>query len=341
MLTMNVFLALLSGLLCVFLVLITAIHPQKPQYSLSEVRRRGRHSKEDAFELRRQEARPGITILLRTVRTVLLVLFVGSAVGAFGWGWGIALSLVVAVAYPVIARIRAIRGYAQTLYRSIELPLIDFIMKFERAVYAFREPSTVLHATPRRIFSQEDLAELIQNSKDVISADERQLLSSAMTFFAKEVSEVMTPKSVINFIKKSEFLGPLVLDELHALGHSRLPVINKDLDHIVGVLHIRDLLSLDVRESTTAEQAMEKKVFYIHENDTLEHALAAFLKTRHHLFIVINENRETVGLLTLEDVMEALIGRKIMDEDDIHEDLRAVAAHEGKTNNAAPGHVDL
>ena len=56
---------------------------------------------------------------------------------------------------------------------------------------------------------------------------------------------------------------------------------------------------------------------------------------------MINKNRETVGLLTLEDVMESLIGRKIVDEDDIHADLRAVAEREGKTNNAAEGRVDL
>jgi CBS domain containing-hemolysin-like protein len=106
-------------------------------------------------------------------------------------------------------------------------------------------------------------------------------------------------------------------------------------------LHLRDLLSLDVKRSTTAEKAMEKKVYYIHEKDTLEHALAAFLKTRHHLFIVINDQRETVGLVTLEDVLETLIGRRIVDEDDIHADLRAVAEREGRLNNQAPSHIDL
>jgi CBS domain containing-hemolysin-like protein len=109
--------------------------------------------------------------------------------------------------------------------------------------------------------------------------------------------------------------GPLVLDELHALGHSLLPVINKNLDNDVGILHLRDLLSLDIRNSMTAESAMEKKVFYINQNDTLEHALAIFLKARHHLCIVTNDALETVGLVTLEDVMEALIGRRIISEE--------------------------
>jgi putative hemolysin len=106
-------------------------------------------------------------------------------------------------------------------------------------------------------------------------------------------------------------------------------------------VHLRDLLSLDVRESKTAEQLMEKKVYYIRHDDSLQHALAAFIKTRHHLFVVINESRETVGLLSLEDVLECLIGQKIIDEDDVHSDLRAVAARAGALNNRGEGHVDL
>lgn len=340
---MSIVLAFVSALIFICLVLAAAMHPLAPRLSHSELRRRAKHSgaKNDELEMRRYEAQPMLTTFLRTLRAVLLVLLVCALIGAFGWGFGILLALVSAVMYPVIGRLKTVHTWAVRLYAKIESWLLRVSEKYSRVMLAVREPATSLQSQPRRIFSREDLAELIQNSKEVISAQERALLSSAFAFFGKTVSDVMTPRTVINFIKQSEFIGPLVLDELHALGNSRLPVIDEDLDHVVGVLHIRDLLSLDVRKSMTAERLMEKKVYYIREDDTLEHALAAFLKTRHHLFIVINENRETVGLITLEDTIEALIGRTILDEDDIHADLRAVAAQEGKSNNAAPGHVDL
>ena len=86
---------------------------------------------------------------------------------------------------------------------------------------------------------------------------------------------------------------------------------------------------------------MEKKVYYIREDQTLDHALAAFLKTRHHLFVVVNGYRETAGIITLEDVIEALLGRKIVDEFDLHDDLRAVATREAKTNNNVETGVTL
>lgn len=338
---MSILLSIVSGLVFVCLVFAAALHPATPRMSHSELRRRAKQAQAQALELRRFEAHAQLKTLLTTVRAVLLVLFVCALLGAFGWGWGILFALIGAVGYPAVARLRIVLDWSRVLYQKIEAPLLQLSEKYARVMLAIREPSTATQSHPRRIYSREDLAELIQNSKEVISPEERALLGSAFAFFNKTVSEVMTPRSVINFIKQTEFIGPLVLDELHALGHSRLPVINEDLDHVVGVLHIRDLLSLDVRKSMTAEKLMEKKVYYIHEGDTLEHALAAFLKTRHHLFIVINENRETVGLITLEDTIEALIGRAIVDEDDIHADLRAVAAQEGASNNAAPGHVDL
>lgn len=338
---MGIFLLIVSVLVFAVLVAVTAMHPTRPRQSLAELKRRLKKSEVVAVELDRHELHAAMTTLLRSIRAVLLVLLVCLLIGALGWGWGIATSIIVAVIYPGLARIGVVLKWGRLLYTRIEPRLLDVAAKFEKLFHGLREPTQEIHAMPLQFHSRDELAETIERSGEVLSDKERGLLASALVFSDKTVDSVMTPRSVIDFIQQSEFLGPLVLDELHALGHSRLPVINKDLDHVVGVLHLRDLLSLDIKRSVTAEKAMEKKVYYIHEDDTLEHALSAFLRTRHHLFIVINQNRETVGLLTIEDVIETLIGRRIVDEDDIHADLRAVAAREGKSNNTAPGHVDL
>lgn len=337
---MSVFLVILAIVVFVCLILTAAMHPVRPAFTRAELKRRSKKSDTYVLELDRYELHPALITVLRTIRAILLVGMVGLLLGAFGWG-GIFIALLLAILYPSIARIGGIRRAAQDIYRKIEPKLLDFSARFERVLHTFREPTTIINESLPTINSREDLAELIDNSKEVVGPSERLLITAALSFPDKKVSEVMTPRSVIDFIKKDEFLGPLVLTELHELGHSRLPVIGEDLNHVVGILHLRDLLSLDVRHSTSAEKAMEPKVFYIREDDTLEHALAAFIKNRHHLFIVINKNRETVGLITLEDVMEVLIGRPIVDEDDIHDDLRVVAEREGQSNNQAPGHVDL
>lgn len=338
---MTTLLVMLTIILAAVLVFVTAVHPQPATLTISELKRRAKKSKTYRKDLHRAEMQSVMVALLRSIRTILLVLVACTSIGALGWGWGIVLAVVIGLSYPALARVSLVQRESWKFYEQVEPSVLRFSERFQRVLLAFREPLQGSVGTVRRIHSRDDLTELIQSSPDVVGVYERELLGSALEFFGKTVNQIMTPRSVINFIKDSEFLGPLVLDELHAMGHSRLPVIAEDLDHVVGVLHLRDLLSLDIKRSTTAEKAMEKKVFYIREDDTLEHALAAFIKTRHHLFIVINRNRETVGLLTLEDVIEALIGRQIIDEDDVHEDLRAVAEQEGRRNNSAEGGVDV
>ena len=339
---MFTFLVIVVSLLFILLVVVASMRPIPSIVSRFELdRRASKANKEAKLALRRERLLPDVLALQRVVVSILLVAVVLLSVVTFGWVIGVAVGFIVALQYAVISRFGPLMRLTHRLYERIELPLLRFIEKSSGLFVFLRGVSGHDTDTYHRFDSREELQELINKSGDILSSNERSLIVNGLVFSSKEVRSVMTPKSVVSTIKKSEFLGPLVLDELHQLGHSRLPVISSDLDHVVGILHLNDLLSLDIKRSVTAEKAMDPKVYYIHQDDTLEHALAAFLKTHHHLFIVINDLRETVGILTIEDVLEALIGHKIVDEDDNHEDLRAVAAKKAKTNNQPGDHVDL
>ncbi|MGH7218539.1 MAG: CBS domain-containing protein [Candidatus Microsaccharimonas sp.] len=318
---MSIFLGILAVLFLGGLVLASAMQPVRSTLSLKELRRRAKTSDSYTLELDRYELYPAVVTLLRVLRAVFLVVLTCLLIAAFGWLIGIVLAVVVAIFYGSVGRLAAAKKASSSLYAKIEPKLLDFAARFIKVLEALREPSVKIRESVPKVHSQEELSDLIEHSGEVVGENERRLLTAALAFPGKKVKSIMTPRAKIDSIKHTEFLGPLVLDELHALGHSRLPVINKDLDTVVGILHLRDLLSLDVRNSMTAENAMEKKVFYINQNDTLEHALATFLKARHHLFIVTNDALETVGLVTLEDVMEALIGRRIISEEGNHADL--------------------
>lgn len=308
---MHIFLVILTVVLFVGLVLLAGLQPVRSALSLKELKRRSKHSDAGVLELDRYELYPALTTLIRGVQAILLVVLVCTAIGGFGWGVGVLVALILALVYPAVSRAKFISRWIRTFNKKIEPFLLDTASRFEGVLQAFREPSVAIRAPIVAAHSREELTEIIDHSKDILDQKERQLLMAALAFPAKTVESCMTPREDIHFIKRTEFLGPLVLDELHAKGHSRLPVIAEDLDHIVGVLHLRDLLSLDIRQSTTAENAMEKRVHTIAHTETLENALNVLLKTRHTLLIVINESSETVGLLTLEDVIEVLTGRKL------------------------------
>lgn len=338
---MFTFLVVLHSILLVALVLVTALRPPRVVHRQSELERRAKRSVAAKKELERLTLEPDIRTLLRLKQALLLVIVVLLSVVTYGWVIGVIVALGVVLFYPAVSRIPAFYRLADTLYGKLEPTIIRFVAWAQPVFHFLRDMQLPPIATVIRADSREEFAEMVANSTDVLSSDERRLITASLDFKDKQVKTIMTPRAAIDSIESSEFLGPLVLDELHALGHSRLPVTKGDIDHIIGILHIRDLLSLDRKQSTTAEKAMDAKVYFINENDSLEFALKTFLKTRHHLFVVVNKNRETVGLLSLEDVIEALIGRSIMDEDDVHEDLQKLAQEKGAENNNTPHGVTL
>lgn len=318
-----------------FLLLIVAgVRPLRTTLSVFELERRNQAGDDTArILLRREQLLPDIMSLQRVLGALLLVIVVLLSVATFGWFIGTVLAVIVALEYGAVARLPSLRRLAQKLYRRIEPSVLDIAERYPAVFKFLRSVPFEGMTVDRAIDSREELQHIVANSGTVLSPDEKKVIVHSLTFSQKLVSTVMTPRSVIDSIKKSEFLGPLTLDDLHKTGHSRLPVVDGDIDHVIGVLHLQSLLALDIKRSVTAEKAMEPRVFYIRQDQTLQHALAAFLRTHHHLFIVVNEFRETVGLLTLEDVIEALLGRKIIDEFDTHDDLRVVALRNPRANN--------
>jgi CBS domain containing-hemolysin-like protein len=338
---MHSFQIILTGLSFILLLFFSAIRPTGSRFSEFELKRRIEMGDKEAEKaMTREELLVDIISLQRALTALFLVVFVLLCVVTFGWLFGIILAVIISLEYGLIARIGLIKSWSQRLYNRFEKDIIRFIKK---APYLFK----LLRSMPssgdgnRPIASRQELQHLVDESVGVLTNEEKSLIVHSLSFGDQLVSSFMTPKSMIDSIKNSEFLGPLTLDDLHKTGHSRLPVVKGDIDHIIGILNLQSLLALDIKRSTTAEKAMEPKVFYIRGDQSLQHALAAFLKVKHHLFIVVNEFRETVGLLSLEDVIEALIGRKIIDEFDNHDNLREVAMRNPHGNNHPENHKDV
>lgn len=339
---MFTFLVILTVIVVAALVLAAGIQPTRSSISKFELKRRsGKGHTQAEATLKREALLSDINSVQRITVSLLLVLSVIVSIATFGWLIGVIVAVIIAFEYGALARLKPVRDVSEKLFTLIEPSLSKFVIWAETAFAFIRTAPLEDTDRFRRIDSREELQHIVSQSEGVLSPEEKKLITEGLSFSDKTVKSVMTPKGMIDSVKKSEFLGPLVLSELHDLGHSRIPVIDGDIDHIVGILYVRDLLTIDEKKSVTAEKAMHPKVFYIHEDDTLGHALAAFLTAHHHLFIVVNEFRETVGLLSLEDVIEALLGRKIIDEDDNHEDLRSIAVSNPRANNQPETHTDV
>ena len=326
----------------VLLVALSALVPKTSNTTNFELHRMADAGSEAAkFDLKRDESTQDISSLMKVAASVLLVLVVILSIAVFGWFTGAIIAAIAGFSYAPLGRTPFIRRKVADIYSHYEPQIIDFVLKHQKAIWWLRSVAPEIADT--QIHSKDELEHLVQNAGNVLTDDQKKLLLGSIAFDTRLVRDIMTPRTMIESIKKSEILGPLILDALHKSGHSRFPVVASDIDHIVGTLYLRDVLKIDTsrKHTATVETAMDKHVYYIHEDQTLVHALNAFLKTHHHLFIVINEFRETVGILSLEDTMEALLGRKIVDEFDDHDDLRAVAARKAKAHRSTATEQDV
>lgn len=338
---MTIVMFILSIVFLGALVVVASFAPKRSRYSTFELLRR-KKAGQPGIELdeQREALYADIVSVQRVVQAILLVGFVLAIVATFGWLVGGLIAVLASLEYGMISGTRILRRFGAKLYDTYETRIMTQIEKHQGIIRWFRTAVPV--SERRNIDSREELEHLVADSQGVLATDEKQLILASLKFDGRRVDEIMTPKSVVETVKSSEVLGPLVLHDLHKTGHSRFPVVGEDIDHIVGILYVHDVLTLDTSNKHTSkvESAMSKRVYYIRQDHTLDQALSAFLSTHHHLFIVINEFRETVGILTLEDTLEALLGRRIVDEFDAHDDMRAVASRNATKKSAPNRSVD-
>ena len=141
--------------------------------------------------------------------------------------------------------------------------------------------------------------------KEVINDNQRNIIAAAMSFKDRKVKEIMLPKDQMTFVYENDYLGPVMLDKLYKSGFEHFPVLDKQ-KHIVGVIHTESLNSLEIRKTDKASKYLDKNVFYLREDYTLDQALAAFMRTNSFIFMVINKSEELVGLMSFEMMMKFL-----------------------------------
>ncbi len=205
------------------------------------------------------------------------------------------------------------------LLKPITLPLGRIFDRF-----LDEEPVTLTKADLSKLITE------VEPEDTDISTDELRILKHALNFSDKTVHDVMTPRSVMTAVKVNDTLSPVVLDELHKSGHSRFPVLNEDGKEMVGILYLHDMMKM--KSHALVKEVMRSKVYFVHEDRELDDVLQAFLKTKQHLFVVVNSFAEAVGLITIEDVIEQILGKLIIDEFDRYDDMREVAARAAKSH---------
>jgi metal transporter CNNM len=186
------------------------------------------------------------------------------------------------------------------------------------------------------VYSKHELIKLIEDHEDLkesdIDEDEERILKGALSFSEKRVESIMTPRTTMFVLQYDQILDKKIIAEISKLGHSRIPVYKNNRDEIVGLLFVKDLIKIDYKNKKVGEVARQNVIF-VDAKKKLDDLLNDFKKTKQHLFIVMGEFGGVSGLVTIEDVIEEIIGEEIMDEYDRFDDMQRVAKEKLKKKN--------
>jgi CBS domain containing-hemolysin-like protein len=162
----------------------------------------------------------------------------------------------------------------------------------------------------------EELAAVLAQSRreGTIEGSQADLLSGALDLAERPVRDVMAPRDQIVAVT---LRTPMAEVErlVNERGHSRIPVIGRDLDDIVGFVHVKDLLQPARGADGPLSLRRLRRMLEVREDEALADVLLRMQRSRLHLASVVDERRRTVGLVSLEDVLESMVG-DIRDESD-------------------------
>jgi len=170
---------------------------------------------------------------------------------------------------------------------------------------------------------REELMDVVRDAqaRQIVDADTLQMVEGAFQVVEMRVRDIMIPRGQMKVVEADESLAEL-LPTIIESGHSRFPVIAEDKDHVIGVLLAKDLL----RYTAAADQAsfdltdMVRPPTFTPETKRLNVLLKEFRANRNHMAIVMDEYGGVAGLVTIEDVLEEIVG-EIDDEHDTEEDV--------------------
>jgi len=189
---------------------------------------------------------------------------------------------------------------------------VTALLGFLQSLVELAEPEVadVATATP-----EENIEALITagTEEGIIEEGDRKLIQSAAAFGSKTVREVMTPRPGIVAISAAKTLNDLrqlVINEQY----SRVPVYEGDIDHIIGFIHVRDMFELDEAEREQRKvKDLVREISFVPETKPVDSLLREMQRDGSHMAIVVDEYGNTAGLVTMEDMVEELVG-EIRDE---------------------------
>lgn len=272
----------------------------------------------------------GILSLNTIAHTVGAALAGAAAVEVLGEPWlphfSAAFTLVILIFSEIVPKTIGV-VYARHLVSWIAYPIQILIWTQAPLIWLCQFVTRqISRGKVEHVVSSDELIALVHMGRraGTINVEEGRAIQNILLLKEKTIQQIMTPRTVIYFLQARQTVGEVLQNGVPS--YSRVPIVDEDAEDVVGIVHRRDILSAvaDGRENIPL-QDLSRPAHFVMETLTLDRVFRMFLELRQHLFVVIDEYGELQGVVTLEDVLEELIGQEIVDETDEVVDLRKLA----------------
>jgi CBS domain containing-hemolysin-like protein len=195
-----------------------------------------------------------------------------------------------------------------------------------------------IRGTPEINRSDEEILILAERGaqQGTLTKSESRIIANALSLDNVRVGAIMTPRTVITALRRDATVGE-VFREFPSLPFGRMPVYGRNIDDVVGLVRRRDLLKTKAndQDSVPVEQLMGEAHF-IPETVAVAQALHLCLKVHTKILVVVDEFGATAGVLTMEDIIEHILGREIFEKDDVAVDMRELARSQQQRSTKPP-----
>lgn len=266
-----------------------------------------------------------VNLLSASLATVLFVDLVGQDLG-------VTLSTVILTTVVLIFGEILPKSIAKQLPESFAMVITPFIslvgILLSPIVLIFRiiqQGMNKVFKFKKQSVSEDELLTYVSEveKQGGINANERELIQKVIDFDALKVTDILTPRVDIQAIEITDNLDT-ILDMFESSGHSRLPIYEKDLDHIIGIIHYKDFMYHVITGKKSLKNMMKEPI-YVTEYMKIVDLLHLLKSKKEHLAIVKDEHGGTQGLVSLEDVIEELVGDIFDEHDEIEKDITKIS----------------
>ncbi len=319
--------------------IIEAVLYSVPQSQVEVMARSGKKSGLVLKKLKKNIQQPITAILtLNTISNTMGAAVAGaSAAVVFGeenlvW-FSVFFTLTILLFSEILPKTAGV-AYAKILATWIAIPLNGLVKIMGPLIWLCQ---AVTHLIPRQekeaLVSIEEIqaVAVLGRKSGEIEPQQEKVIANILKLQDKTVRQVMTPRTVVFSLSEHITIGEALKEKDQWSRHSRIPVFDKDQDDVVGVVLSRNvLLSLSEGNNNQKLSELMQPVHFVPEAAPLNRILMEFFEQRIHLFVVVDEYGGVTGVVSLEDIIEEIVGREIIDESDKAGNLREYARHKKK-----------